>query len=91
MLERVFVPAGLGLFARGMALTHALMPDLQKLTAPTLFLWGDKDPLGTPDDGRRLAEHMPHARLQVVQDASHLVWLDQPDDCGEAVAAFLSE
>jgi pimeloyl-ACP methyl ester carboxylesterase len=91
MLEQVFVPTGMGLFATRMTLTHALLPELDKLTAPTLFLWGDKDPLGTPDDGRRLVERMPRARLQVVRDASHLVWLDQPEVCAEAVAAFLAE
>jgi pimeloyl-ACP methyl ester carboxylesterase len=91
MVERASVPAGMGVFARGMTLTHALMPELHKLTAPTLFLWGDKDPLGTPDDGRRLVQRMPHARLEVVRDASHLVWLDQPEVCAEAVTVFLDE
>jgi pimeloyl-ACP methyl ester carboxylesterase len=37
-----------------------------------------------------LAQEMPNARLDVVANASHLVWLDQPDACAEAVAAFLS-
>jgi pimeloyl-ACP methyl ester carboxylesterase len=91
MVERAFAPAGLGLLANRMTLSHALLPDLHRLTAPTLFLWGDQDPLGTPDDGRRLAERMPHARLEVVRDASHLVWLDQPEACADAVSAFLDE
>jgi pimeloyl-ACP methyl ester carboxylesterase len=91
MVERAFTPAGLGLLASRMTLTHALLPELGRLTAPTLFLWGDKDPLGTPDDGRRLVARMPNARLEVVRDASHLVWLDQPDACAEAVTAFLDE
>jgi pimeloyl-ACP methyl ester carboxylesterase len=91
MVERAFAPAGSGVLANRMTLTHALLPDLERLTTPTLFLWGDKDPLGTPDDGRRLAERMPHARLEVVRDASHLVWLDQPKPCADAVTAFLDE
>jgi len=66
------------------------VPELGRLTTPTLFLWGDKDPFGSPDAGRRLAAKMPHARLEVVRDASHLVWLDQPGACGDAVAAFLT-
>lgn len=91
MVEQAVEPAGLGLFAKRMTLTHALLPELDKLTAPTLFLWGDKDPFGTPDDGRVLVDRMPHARLQVVEDASHAVWLDQPEICAEAVTAFLAE
>lgn len=91
MVERAFVPAGWGVLANRMTLTHALLPELERLTVPTLFLWGDKDPLGTPDDGRRLAERMPNARLEVVRDASHVIWLDQPEACADAVTAFLDE
>lgn len=91
MVEQAVDPPGMGLFARRTTVTHALLPELDRLTAPTLFLWGDKDPLGTPDDGRRLVEQMPQARLEVIADASHLVWLDQPDACAEAVAAFLDD
>jgi pimeloyl-ACP methyl ester carboxylesterase len=40
---------------------------------------------------RRLAARMPHARVEVVRDASHLVWLDQPAACADAVSAFLDE
>jgi pimeloyl-ACP methyl ester carboxylesterase len=89
MVERAFVPPGWGLFAKRTAATHSLMPDLHRLTAPTLFLWGDKDPLGTPDAGRALAEQMPNAQVRVVADASHLVWLDQPESCAQAMTAFL--
>jgi pimeloyl-ACP methyl ester carboxylesterase len=91
MVEQAFAPAGMGLLARRMTLTHALLPELDGLTAPTLFLWGDRDPLGSPEVGRVLAESMPHARLEVVQDAGHLAWLDQPELCAQAVADFLSE
>lgn len=90
MVERAFAPAELGLLAGGMTLTHALLPELERLTAPTLFVWGDKDHLATPDDGRRLIERMPHARLEVVRDASHLVWLDQPEACAIVLTAFLN-
>jgi pimeloyl-ACP methyl ester carboxylesterase len=90
MVEQAFIPRGMGLFAKTTTITHALVPELEKLSAPTLFLWGDKDPLGSPDTGRLLAGRMPDARLEVVADASHLVWLDQPDACAEAVAAFLT-
>lgn len=89
MVEQAFVPPGLGLFAKETAATHALIPELDTLTAPTLFLWGDQDPLGTPDDGRRLVEHMPDAQLRVVEDAGHLPWLDQPGFCAEAIIDFL--
>jgi pimeloyl-ACP methyl ester carboxylesterase len=91
MVERIFVPAGSGIFASGSLGTHALKPELGRLAAPTLFLWGDKDPLGTPDDGRTLVERMPNARLQAVEDAGHLPWLEWPDVCADAVGPFLAD
>jgi pimeloyl-ACP methyl ester carboxylesterase len=91
MVERVFTPKGIGLFGRPTAATYAVTPELEKLTSPTLFLWGDQDPLGTPDIGRMLAGKMPHARLQVVEDAGHLPWLDQLDFCTEVITGFLTE
>ena len=90
MVERAFVPAGLGLLARRTTATHALLPQLARLVAPTLLLWGDKDPLGTVETGQALADSMPNARLTVVQNASHLVWLDQPDFCADAIVDFLN-
>jgi pimeloyl-ACP methyl ester carboxylesterase len=91
MLERAFDRPGLGIAAHRTVLTHALIPDLGRLSAPTLFLWGDQDPLGTPDDGREVARHMPNARVQVVEDASHLAWLDQPDVVAASISGFLAE
>lgn len=91
MVEQVFVPPGTGVFAIGSVATHALVPELGELTAPTLFLWGEKDPLGSPDVGRMLVEKMPRARLVEVEDAGHVPWLDQPDFCAEAVVDFLRE
>jgi 2-hydroxy-6-oxonona-2,4-dienedioate hydrolase len=91
MVERISVPAGMGIFASGSLGTHALKPELDRLATPTLFLWGDRDPLGTPDDGRRLVDLMPHARLQVIQDAGHLPWLEWPGVCADALRAFLAD
>jgi pimeloyl-ACP methyl ester carboxylesterase len=90
MVERVADPPGSGLFASKFKGTFALRPELAKLEVPTLFLWGDKDPFGAPSVGVETAALMPQARVQVVTDAGHLPWLDQPDFCGQQVAAFLS-
>ncbi|MDL9981282.1 alpha/beta fold hydrolase [Microbacterium sp. ASV49] len=89
MVERVFVPAGSGVFARGMRATRALAPELARVSCPTLFLWGSEDPLGAPDVGRGLAERMPDARLVEIPDAGHLPWIDQPDRCATGILEFL--
>lgn len=90
MVERVFLPAGWGLGARDSLGTHQLTAELPRLDHRTLFLWGDKDPLGAPAVGASLAALMPNARLEVVADAGHLPWLDQPEVCAAALTEFLA-
>ncbi|HEY3560670.1 MAG TPA: alpha/beta hydrolase [Kribbella sp.] len=90
MVERIFVPAGSGLWAKDSLGTHKLAPELARVDQPTLFLWGDKDPLGAPAVGESLAALMPNARLEVVADAGHLPWLDQPKVCADILLEFLS-
>jgi pimeloyl-ACP methyl ester carboxylesterase len=89
MVERVFDPPGSGIFARGVKATRALRPELKNLRAPTLFLWGDRDPFGSPELGREMAAMMPDAKVVVVADAGHLPWFDQPDFCAAQTRDFL--
>jgi pimeloyl-ACP methyl ester carboxylesterase len=89
MVERAFDPPGSGVFARRTTCTRALRPELPKLVAPTLFLWGEQDPFGSPDLGREMAAMMPNARVVPVSDAGHLPWLDQPEFCAERITEFL--
>jgi pimeloyl-ACP methyl ester carboxylesterase len=69
-------------------LTHALRPELKNLKAPTLFVWGDKD-MEPPRLGQEMAALAPHARCEVVADAGHIVWLDQPERCSSLTIGFL--
>ena len=70
-------------------LTYALRPELKNLRPPTLFIWGDKDIEGRPSLGQEMAAIAPHAQCEVVPEAGHLPWLDQPDRCATLVANFL--
>ncbi|MPS26580.1 MAG: alpha/beta fold hydrolase [Alcaligenaceae bacterium] len=44
---------------------------LPSITAPTLLLWGDQDPISPLAVGKRLASLLPHARLQIVPGGDH--------------------
>jgi pimeloyl-ACP methyl ester carboxylesterase len=57
------------------------------VACPTLVLVGRDDPLTTVDAHRALAAAIPTARLAVVEQAGHLVTLDQP----VAVTALLRD
>jgi haloalkane dehalogenase len=52
---------------------------LGELTAPTLLLWAEHDRYIGTEYGRRWAELLPAARLELLSDAGHWAWLDRPD------------
>lgn len=62
---------------------------LASVRAPTLWLWGAHEPFGSVELGRSWAEQMPDARLEVIEGAGHLPWLDDPVWHAERIAAFL--
>jgi len=64
-------------------LTYALRPELKNLRPETLFIWRDKDTFGPPALGQEMASLAPRARCEVIRDAGHLVWLDQPEQCAK--------
>jgi len=90
MIEQAFAPAGAGLLSGASTLTYALRPELGQLATPTLFLWGDKDTFGPPAWGQEMARLMPHARCEVIADAGHLPFVDQPEVCARLVESFLT-
>jgi 2-hydroxy-6-oxonona-2,4-dienedioate hydrolase len=63
---------------------------LARVTAPTHFLWGEDDTFGGADVARRLVATMPRASLEMVPDAGHLPWLDDPDHAATVVMTHLS-
>jgi len=44
---------------------------LSELHMPTLLLWGDADPISPVKVGEKLAAHLPHAELHIVEGADH--------------------
>ena len=72
-----------------LGLAYALRPELKRLVPETLFIWGDKDQFGPPALGQEMASLALHARCEVIRDAGHLVWLDQPNECARITLDFL--
>ena len=69
--------------------TYQLRPELKDLRPATLFIWGDQDKLGPPTLGVEMAKLAPNAHCEVLPDAGHLPWLDQPEECSRMVTEFL--
>ena len=61
---------------------------LHRVAAPTLFLWGAKDRIVTPDYGRKYAALVPGARFSVIDNAGHFPHVEQPSVVLDAIASF---
>lgn len=64
---------------------------LHRLRQPTLVLAGDDDPIIPLENGRRLAQHIPRARLEVVAGGGHLFLFTRAAKMARVIGDFLDE
>jgi pimeloyl-ACP methyl ester carboxylesterase len=67
-----------------------LLGRLKGIHAPTLVVWGDSDKIVTVDYGRAYAGAIPRASFEVIHDAGHLPWLEQPVQTFAALDSFVA-
>ena len=66
------------------------LPWLWRLRQPTLVLAGRDDPIVPLVNGRILANLIPNARLEIIDDG-HLFMVTRPDETAARIEAFLAE
>jgi len=81
-LRAVMGPLGL----RRSALVRA--EELRRVRAPTLLIWGDRDPVATVEVARATAELIPQAQLEVLP-AGHVPYLGNPERTAELLSTFV--
>lgn len=74
---------------RGVPRKYYLREELTNISIPTLFIWGDRDAAVPLESGKEAVGLMPNARLEVVADAGHLPWWDEPERCTKLLLEFL--
>ena len=62
---------------------------LAQIACPTLIITGELDGPAPPSDGKLMAERIPGARLEIIQQAGHLANLEQPEAFNRALQLFL--
>jgi pimeloyl-ACP methyl ester carboxylesterase len=67
-----------------------LLRRLSLVTCPTLVVRGAKDTLVPAAHAEYFADHLPHARLHVIDDAAHLVPLEKPDELAAVITDFFT-
>lgn len=85
-------PTPLDTFTRqGQAIVqHDACDRLHEITIPTLVLHGDADILIPPTHATRLAEQIPHARLQLFRNAAHGFFAEVEEQTASTILTFLS-
>jgi pimeloyl-ACP methyl ester carboxylesterase len=58
---------------------------------PTLFIWGDADPVIPVDHGRRAHEIVAHSRYVELPGSGHWPMLDAPDRVVQELTSFMEE
>lgn len=64
---------------------------LDRISVPTLVLWGEGDMIVTPDYGRAYADLIPGARFETIPKAGHHPELEQPGAFADHVVRFMTE
>ena len=76
-------------FFRGEAFTYDWFADLGRITAPTLILAGELDPITTLADHEDMADAIPGSRLETFPDAGHGVFRDKPQEALALIREFI--
>lgn len=84
MLENV-------LTLRGWKKDLYLGDQLYRLQVPVRFIWGTEDAFENPDTGRKKASAIKDYKFELVKNAGHCPWLDQPDECADLIISMLKE
>jgi pimeloyl-ACP methyl ester carboxylesterase len=64
---------------------------LSRIGAPTLIVIGDDDILLSPTRGREVAALFPNGRLEIMPNAGHVPFLDDPEGFQTIVRKFIEE
>jgi pimeloyl-ACP methyl ester carboxylesterase len=65
--------------------------EARAIRAPTLLVWGTRDPLVPPTLAAAWGEAIPHARLVEIDGAGHVPMVERPAEFASAVREFLDE
>lgn len=69
--------------------TFDLLNQLPKITAPTLVITGDEDFICGPACANEICSALPGARLAIIGDAGHMLFVEQPQAFHDEVSGFL--
>lgn len=85
---------GLAVSAGGLAGAsgyYDIQSTLPRLKAPTLLIWGSKDPIMEPSMRKSLRDGLPHAQVKIFEGLGHNPFWEQPEAVANVLNAFLAK
>ena len=84
-------PFGVAAAQRGMAMRRDYSGDLANIEVPTLIVAGREDAVRKADDAEFIHQGIGSSRLEIINDAGHLMNLEQPEGFNRVLLDFLLE
>lgn len=69
---------------------HSLPQLLRGVRSQALIVWGDDDRIVPPSAAEVYAASLPNARRVTIENAGHLIELEQPDAFAQAILSFIA-
>ncbi len=63
---------------------------IERITMPVKFFWGEDDPNGGADVAQAFAAMFSDAELEMIPNAGHAPWIDEPERAAAATTEFLT-
>jgi non-heme chloroperoxidase len=87
--ENLKVPARVWMATLGGLLEDDSLEELNRIKAPTLIVWGDKDTVIPRSDQETLLERIAGSRLVVYPSAGHALYWEEPAQFASDIVAFI--
>jgi 3-oxoadipate enol-lactonase len=84
-------PRGAAAAQRGMAARHDYSNDLTDIVAPTLIIAGREDAIRKPEDAEFISRGIRNSHLEIIDDAGHLMNMEQADVFNRLLLSFMGE
>jgi len=84
-------PRGAAAAQRGMAARRDYSNDLTDIDAPTLIIAGRQDAVRKAEDAEFIRRGLGNSRLEIIDDAGHLMNMEQPEVFNRLLLSFIGE
>ncbi|MFZ0391943.1 MAG: alpha/beta hydrolase [Calditrichia bacterium] len=65
--------------------------DLEQIRQPVQFIWGEKDPFGSVEIGKRSSAIIPDSEFHLIPGTGHAPWINHTEAVAKLTLSFLQE